>query len=251
MNSAAWSSYIQRFHDERAGITELVLDGARHGDESPYEWAVQCVGTLGLVVDLACGSAPLRRFITVPRYIGLDRSRAELGLARDAGAGPLVIADAANIPLASGAAETVVCSMSLQILQPLDRALDEIVRILRPGGSFVALLPANGPLSTRDRIRYAHLLVALRRTQLGYPNDDALASPARLFARSGLDVVSDERRRFGLTVSAPAVGDAFVQSLYLPGRSPARVRAAGRVARRWLGQELGIPLRRIIATRRS
>lgn len=251
MTGAEWASYIQRFHDERAGITERVLGGARHGDESPYEWAAHSVSAQGRVVDLACGSAPLRRFITAPTYIGLDRSRAELGLACDAGKGPLVLADAANIPLASGAAETVVCSMSLQILQPLDRTLEEVARILRPGGSFVALLPANGPLSPRDRIRYAHLLVALRRTQLAYPNDGALTSPVRLFANSGLDVVSDDRRRFGLTLSAPAVGDAFVQSLYMPGGSPARAGAAVRVARRWLGQELGIPLRRIIAKRRS
>jgi SAM-dependent methyltransferase len=249
-NDAAWARYVQRFHDERAGITDVVLRDARHGDHTPYQWAVQPVGMHGPVVDLACGSAPLHRLITAPLCIGVDRSRAELGLAAGAGAGPLVLADAASIPLATGAAAAVVCSMSLQILQPLDRIIDQVALLLRPGGVFVALLPDSGPLTLRDRIRYAGLLVALRRPRLGYPNDVALANPVPLFAAHGLDVVSDERRRFGLAMSTSAVADAFVRSLYLPGVSAARSRAAARVARRWLGHELGIPIRRIVATRR-
>lgn len=251
VGDARWAGYVQRFHDERAGITDVVLHAARHRGHSPYQWAVRPIGTRGPVVDLACGSAPLHRLIAAPVCVGVDRSRAELSLAARAAAGPLVLADAASIPLASGAAAAVVCSMSLQILQPLDRALDQVALLLRPGGVFVALLPASDPLTVRDRIRYARLLVALRRPRLDYPNDDALVDPVPLFAAHGLDVVSDERRRFGLAMSASAVSDAFVRSLYLPGGSPERSEAAGRVARRWLGQELGIPIRRIVATRRG
>jgi SAM-dependent methyltransferase len=162
-----------------------------------------------------------------------------------------VLADAASLPLAAGAAAAVVWSMSLQILQPLDRVLAEVALLLRPGGVFIALLPDSGPLTLRDRLRYARLLVALRRRRLGYPNDVALANPVALFAAHGLDVVGDERRRFALAVSATAVGDAFVRSLYLPGGSPARAEAAASVARRWLDREIGIPMRRIVATRRG
>ena len=74
-----------------------------------------------------------------------------------------MLADAGNIPLAAGIAAVVVCSMSLQILQLLDGILDEVARLLLPGSVFVALLPASGPLSLRDRTRYARLLLALRR----------------------------------------------------------------------------------------
>lgn len=246
---ADWACYVQHFHDERAGITDVVLRDARHGADSPYHWAAQPVGRDGPVVDLACGSGPLYRLFTAPVYVGVDRSRSELLLAAGAGAGPLVLADAASLPLAAGAAAAVVCSMSLQIMQPLDGALAEVARLLRPGGVFIALLPASGPLTIRDRLRYARLLVALRRHRLGYPNDVALVNPVPLFAAHGLDVVRDERRRFGLAVSATAVADVFVRSLYLPGVSPERAEAAARVARRWLGRELGIPMRRIVATR--
>ena len=190
----------------------------------------------------------MHRFIGSSLCVGLDSSPAELALAAHTGASPLVRALAADLPLADGAFAAVVCSMSLQILQPLDRTLREVARVLRPGGVFVALLPANAPLSFRDRIRYARLLVALRRSQLGYPNDGALAHPVPLFQSHGLDVVSDERYRFVFDMSTPTAGDTFVRSLYLPGSSSTRLQAAACVTRRW-HTELGIPLRRIVATR--
>ena len=249
VTDAAWASYVQRFHDERAGITDAVLQGASD-DESPYQWALQPVAAHGRVVDLACGSAPLDQLLAVPVCVGIDRSPAELDLAASSGAGPLVLADAGSIPLAAGVAAVVVCSMSLQILQPLGPALAEVARLLRPDGVFVALLPVSRPLSFRDRLRYARLLVALRCRGLGYPNDHALARPVSLFAEQGLEVVSDERRRFPLAVADASVGETFVRSLYLPGGTFKQTEAAAAVARRWSGQEIGIPLRRIVARRR-
>jgi SAM-dependent methyltransferase len=241
----------RQFHDERAGITEAVLGGARDADGSPYQWVVEPLGPDGVVVDLASGSGPLNRLVTAPIWVGVDASLAELGLAAGAGAARMVRAVAHDVPLSSGAASAVICCMSLQILQPLDDVVGEVACVLRPGGMFVALLPASGPLSRRDRLRYAHLLVALRRPRLGYPNDEALANPVPLFGGHGLEVVSDERRRFGLMVNSPAVAEVFVRSLYLPGASRARVEAAMRSARRWSGHEQGIPLRRIVAIRRG
>ena len=244
-----WADYLRQFHDTRAGITDVVIGGARHRGISPYQWAVQALGDRNPVVDMACGSAPLHRLITSAVCIGVDSSPAELRLAARSGAGPLLLADSGHIPMAAGSAAAVVCSMSLQILHPLERSLAEAARLLRPGGIFVALLPADRPLSLRDRYRYARLLVALRRRRLGYPNDRALADAVPLFHAHGLEIVHDERRRFGLDTAT--VGDAFVRSLYLPGGSPGRLEAAGRLARGWAGHQLGIPVRRIVATRRS
>lgn len=251
LGDSGWAGYVWRFHDERAGITEDVLGSIRPTSGGPYEWAAEPIDDHGPVVDIACGSAPLHQFMTAQLCVGLDSSRAELGRAAGAGAAPLVRADAGNLPLADGAAAVVVCSMALQILQPIDRVLGEVARLLRPAGAFVVLLPAGGPLAVRDRLRYARLLIALRRQRLGYPNDEALARPVPLFDAHGLDIVSDERRRFGLAVDTPDVGEMFVRSLYLPGGAPAHIEAATRVARRWAGQDVGIPLRRIVATRRG
>ena len=85
--------------------------------------------------------------------------------------------------------------------------------------------------------------------------DDDLGS-LRLLLQPGADEVAVAgavndllRARFGLAVDTPEVGALFVRSLYLPGGPPTRVEAGTRVARRWAGHDLGIPLRRIVATR--
>lgn len=249
MNDVTWGSYLRRFHGERPGITETVLGKARHVDTSPYEWTVQELDRRGPVLDLACGSAPIRRLIPDLLCIGLDSSPAELGVASRAGATPLILGSSSDIPLSDDAVAAVVCSMALQVLQPLDRTLDEVARVLRPGGMFVAIVPVGSPVSFRDRVRYARLFIALRVARLGYPNDDALASPVSLLQSHGLNVLSDERRRFRLELSGQEDCDCFVQSFYLPGRSATRARAAVRVARRWQGSHIGIPLRRIVAIR--
>ena len=203
----------------------------------------------GPVLDLACGSAPLRRLIPDLLCIGMDSSRAELGVASSAGATPLILASSSDIPLSDKAVAAVVCSMALRVLQPIDRTLDEVARVLRPGGMLVVIVPAGSPLSFRDRVRYARLIIALRVARLGYPNDDALTSPVSLLQSHGLNVLSDERRRFRLDLSGQEECESFVQSFYLPGRSSTRACAAVRVARRWQGSHIGIPLRRIVAIR--
>lgn len=199
-----------------------------------------------MVLDLACGSAPLWPYLARQGWVGLDSSAAELALARDRGADQLVRADAAAVPLADGAVGTMVCSMALMLVQSLDVALAEVARVLRPGGTLVALLPSSRPLTPGDRARYAHLLMVLGR-RLAYPNDSELREPAGMLSRAGLTLVADERRRFTCTVSSPAVGLACMRSLYLPGQSPRRLAAAMRVAEGWVGQQIGLPLRRLVA----
>ncbi|MGH9268768.1 MAG: hypothetical protein ACRD0D_11400 [Acidimicrobiales bacterium] len=62
-----------------------------------------------------------------------------------------------------------------------------------------------------------------------------------------MTLLADERRRFRCRLTSPDMAVTFVQSLYLPGVSPSRRQAAERVAQRWVGKELGVPLRRIVA----
>lgn len=251
MNDGKWGSYLQRFHGERPGITEAVLGKATHGDTNPYEWAVEALDGRGPVLDLACGSAPLGQLIPDLLCIGIDSSRAELGVAARAGATPLIRASCNDIPLRDDAVDAVVCSMALQVVQPVDRTLDEVARVLRPGGVFVAIVPVPSPLSLRDRVRYTRLFIALRVARLGCPNDHAWASAMSLLRSHELDVVSDESRCFRLDLSGQEACASLVHSFYLPGCSSTRVRAAVNVARRWQGSHTGIPLRRIVAIRRD
>lgn len=244
-----WPAYLEAFHRERAGITERVLRQASDRGLDPYGWVAQpVVSSRGTVLDLAGGSGALAaRLPAGTQAVLTDTSTAELRAARRRGARALGQADAARLPLSGNSIDAVVCSMALMLL-PLPDALGEIRRVLRPGGLLVASIPTTGPLTPADRSHYARLLLALRQPRLRYPNDSALARPADTFAAAGLRLVADSRRRFVLPITDPATGELLLHSLYLPGTPRGRVAAGRRVVRRWSGVELGIPLRRLIAT---
>jgi len=141
--------------------------------------------------------------------------------------------------------------MALMLVQPLDRVLAEVARVLRPGGVFVALMPSRHPLSPSDAMRYTRLLSALRKRRFDYPNDRQLDDVGAIMAGHGLRLVDDRCRRFACLITSPSVGVMCVRSLYLPDIEAPRLAAGERVARGWVGKELGLPLRRVIAVRGS
>jgi SAM-dependent methyltransferase len=247
VGSAGWRGYLGGFHAERPGITEEILARATDGRSDPYGWVVGRLRPSDRVLDLGCGSAPMAPLRPGP-WVGIDLSAAELERARRRGAGPLAVADATALPFVSGAFDAVVCSMGLMVIQPLDAALAEIARVLRPGGRVVALLPARKPLQPADALLYGQLVLALR-SPLRFPNDDDLADPTAVLAGAGLSPVLDEYRRFQHPVDDPAAAARFVRSLYVPHSSPERLERAAAVARRWVGHSIGVPLRLLVAER--
>ena len=158
----AWADYIDRFHAQRPGITEDVL--ARCTDETganPYAWLTHGLDPHARVLDLACGSGPTHALVA-GRWIGVDRSSAELSRALERGRAPLVRADLTNVPVRNDTADAVLCSMALMLIDPCSTVLDEIQRLLTPGGELRALLPATAPLTISDRWTYLRLFVAAR-----------------------------------------------------------------------------------------
>jgi demethylmenaquinone methyltransferase/2-methoxy-6-polyprenyl-1,4-benzoquinol methylase len=98
------------------------------------------------VIDLACGTGDLCRDLAArgARPVGADFSAGMLANARtDA---PLVRADGARLPFATGALDGLTCGFALRNFVDLDAVFRECARILRPGGRFAALdatVPAN------------------------------------------------------------------------------------------------------------
>lgn len=236
---------------DRPGITNAVLGRARATDGlSPYDWLVDALADArSPILDVACEDGPLGARLG-PGWVGVDRSPPELHLAASTVPGRhLVLGDASALPARTAGVGGVVCSMALMLFDDPAAVVAEIARVLRPGAGLVALLPASSPLSFRDRARYGRMLAALRLRRLPFPWQQVIHDPEDLVARGGLSIVSSERQRFAYPVASGDDGALLVRSLYAPGVAPERLEAAERLARRWVGSAIGIPLHRLVAVR--
>jgi SAM-dependent methyltransferase len=249
--SLAWTEYLERFHGRRAGITADTLSTAHDAGIDPYTWALEPLGSADRLVDLACGDGPVFARWGGDHWIGVDTSRAELARARAQGAPGLIRADVTRLPLADAVTPAVMCSMALMIVQPLERALTEIRRILTDGGLAVVLMPGGWPLSVGDLWCYTRLMFSARRTHLAYPNDGPLVRLRRAAAVAGLEVTEDRRRRFVLPLPDAEAAERFVSSLYLPGIEPRSYRRAVAEAQGWAPGAIGVPLRRVVLQARA
>ena len=90
---SGWSHYLEQFHRENAGVTEEVFTRLERDGGAVEDWILGSDVGDGRVLEVGCGSAALADRLR-GRWVGIDRSAAELALARRRGAGPLVRADA-------------------------------------------------------------------------------------------------------------------------------------------------------------
>lgn len=249
MDEQHWRRYLGQYHDTRPGITERLF---RLTDTSPYQWlAAALPAPTGTVVDLACGSAPMRDLVPDARWIGVDASAGELAAAARLGRRPLVRADATALPIRSASADAVCASMSLPVLTPLPRVLGEIRRVLRPGGTLAALVPSQSGLSVPGALAWVRVMYTLRALRQPWPTPRARDGLAALLRGAGFHVRSDERRVFTLRLDTPDAAALLVDGLYLPGLTEHRARAAKRALAAWArpGRRLELPLRRVVAER--
>lgn len=107
------------------------------------------------VLDVGCGPGNFTRDFARAAdgglAIGIDASATMLSAAVSAGGGPnlaYVRGDAHELPFGDAAFDAVCCFAALYLIEDPIRALDEIVRVLAPGGRLGLLASCNrGPLS--------------------------------------------------------------------------------------------------------
>jgi SAM-dependent methyltransferase len=100
------------------------------------------------VVDVGCGPGHFLSPIAkrAGRVIGVDLSLGMLAKAREhvlGGRAYVAVADIEQMPVAAGAVDVVLAAFMLYHVPHLDRALDELHRVLRKGGTVLAV--TNGP----------------------------------------------------------------------------------------------------------
>jgi SAM-dependent methyltransferase len=157
--------------------------------------------------------------------------------------------DAGALPVADGVVGSVCAAMCLQVLTPLDVVLAEIRRVLRPGGTIVALVPSRLGPSLFGVLGWVRVMRALGIGSEPWPNPQARDGLARLLRAHGFVVHSDQRRVFRVEIPDPATAALLIDGLYLPGVDRRRVDQAKHVLASWArpGRGLPVPLRRVVA----
>jgi len=92
------------------------------------------------ILDLACGSGDvttmLRHALPRAQIVGLDFSRPLLTQAKDRGLAELAEADALKLPFSDGSFDAVTIAFGLRNFWNRAAGLNEIARVLKPGGLF-------------------------------------------------------------------------------------------------------------------
>ncbi|MGA7356393.1 MAG: methyltransferase domain-containing protein [Candidatus Cybelea sp.] len=151
------SDFLRAWHARYAGAASSAFGYGRTegGARSSYDLLVDDAAALrhvATVVDVACGDGYLlellARRLPSAQIVGIDMTPEELAIARDRGLPEnvqLVTARAESLPLPDVSADAVVCHMALMLFDDARSVVNELARVIRPGGIFAAVLgPAPG-----------------------------------------------------------------------------------------------------------
>jgi len=86
----------------------------------------------GSMLDVGCGVQQYRRFVECGQYCGIEWSLAKR---------PPVVADVTRIPFRDGAFDSALCTEVLEHLPDPGSCLDEIHRVVKPGGVVLFTVP--------------------------------------------------------------------------------------------------------------
>ncbi|MFA5883700.1 MAG: class I SAM-dependent methyltransferase [Acidimicrobiia bacterium] len=123
-----------------------------HGADPEYEEQILPLADVHLagarrVLDVGCGEGQLARRVAAlgAEVVGVDGSWAQIAEARHRGGGPVYLrGSAVELPVADGSFDAVMACLVLEHVEPFEPAIDEVARVLAPGGCFVLFL--NHPL---------------------------------------------------------------------------------------------------------
>jgi ubiquinone/menaquinone biosynthesis C-methylase UbiE len=93
-----------------------------------------------LVLDVGCGIGSLEERFERSGIVGVDRSEAMVRTARERASARFLRGDARSLPVATDAVDAVVFVATLSFVLDLDSTLSEAIRVLDPGGTFIALV---------------------------------------------------------------------------------------------------------------
>lgn len=186
----SYDTYAARYDAEVDLYDRLMLGDGRL-------WA--CRHAQGDVLEVAVGTGRnLAYYRPEARICGLDVSSGMLDVARDRAQSSrvsLVQGDAQRLPLRAACFDTVVCTLGLSSVPDDATALDEMNRVLRPGGRLVLL----GHVASRyPAVRSAQRLIEWLSRQAGRPNDHQRRQVTPRVLESGFEITYRSASRRGV-----------------------------------------------------
>ncbi|CAA9472017.1 MAG: hypothetical protein AVDCRST_MAG65-838 [uncultured Solirubrobacteraceae bacterium] len=206
---------------------------AELGDDPPWAWEWRR-GLLSRevragerVLDLGCGAghflALIRRLGAHPIGVELSERALARAHAREPAAETLLLAADGSIPLGHGSIDLVWCSEVIEHVADVGLLLNEVRRVLRPGGRLLLTTPFHG------RVKGA--LLALTRFDAHF---DPLGQHLRFFTSSSLSRTLAAARLEVVEVSAagglPVLRESLVARALRPGAQSLRSAASARRA---------------------
>ena len=157
MLSSALALIYERLWRPLGGRLLMGATGPRIGDEHRIALRMLELSRNDRVLDVACGPGNFTRSFARAAdgglVVGLDASETMLAIAvrKTEGANlAYVRGDACTLPFRDGSFDAICCFAALYLIQEPMRALDEIARVLAPGGRVALLSSCNrGLLSAR------------------------------------------------------------------------------------------------------
>jgi ubiquinone/menaquinone biosynthesis C-methylase UbiE len=185
-----WERYAARY-DRDTGFYDLLLLG------DSRSWA--CSQASGQVLEVAIGTG--RNLPFYPREIqlmGIDFSPAMLDIARCRAADlgidvTLIEADAQHLPFADHRFDTVVCTLALSSIPDPAAAINEMYRVLQPGGRVLVV----GHVSSLYRVVRAGQR-RLERLSIRLAGDHQTRQPYPDIVAAGFIVARRDRLRTGI-----------------------------------------------------
>ncbi len=240
--SEEWEHLLVEAHRKEPSMSPAAFAQCQNSQGfTSYEWAAESIKGLkspSCVIDLACGDGFLipslqTRLPASCSIIGVDMADSGLEIARSRklpGSVKFLKARAQDTGLAAGSVDAVVCHMGLMLMLPIEPVVDELVRLLKPGGLVTAVV-SNRSVRTGP---FKEVLDIVGKTLHDkFPN---MASPVtgdpRSETREGMEslfegkaaLVSTEDENFGCKVDALGVWNQ-VKNMYLIGGLPSPVKA--------------------------
>lgn len=238
------------------GATERLLRTARErGGQDPFQWVTDPLhDAQGPVLDVMCGTAGTRTAV-VGRWVGADVDTEQLADAAAVGRGPLVRANPSRLPIATRSVAGLLLVLCLPRLYSFDALFAELRRVLQPGGTLVAMVPAK-PSASLAEVRAWRLLSKTLGQGDGWPSRSARDHLGWVLAAADFAVLGDDRATFWLPLSDGESAGAFVDGLlagplWPAGITPERASRAKQLLLRRTGpgRRMPLPLRRMVARR--